>query len=252
MSSHLYFKLSFNTNSPGSLQSARVVVPLLNSLFHPASVVDIGCGGGSWLQAFQENGVHDLLGVDGPWIDRKVFRLQPDLLQYHDLTKRLDVGRHFDLVNCLEVVEHLPSEAAPVMVENLVRLAPVVSFAAAIPAQYGSHHINCQWPEYWTGLFLRHDYHPIDILRWQIWTDDDIAWWYRQNLMLYVAQSYLDAHPELLQQAAQYRNIPAHVVHPDCFAFHADPAVMPLRTLLKALPTVVLSTARRVVGRLRG
>jgi SAM-dependent methyltransferase len=247
--SQLYFKTSFNSNSPGSLQSARVIVPLLMELFRPGSVIDIGCGGGSWLQAFQENGVLDLLGVDGPWIDRKVFRLQPELLRHHDLTKPLDVGRRFDLANCLEVAEHLPAEAAPVMVENLVRLAPVVVFSAAIPAQYGIHHVNCQWPEYWTALFERHGYSPISLLRWQIWENAEVAWWYRQNLTIFASQSYLKDHSELLDLDARYRDVPGHVIHPECFAFHADPAVMPLQLVLKALPQEVLSRLRRVFER---
>ena len=77
MLSRLYFKLSFNTNSPGSLQSARVVVPLLMDLLHPSSVIDVGCGGGSWLRAFRENGILESLGIDGRWIDKKVFGSEP-------------------------------------------------------------------------------------------------------------------------------------------------------------------------------
>ena len=49
----------------GSLESARVVVPLLVEATSPRSVVDVGCGIGSWLAAFQEAGVEDVLGVDG-------------------------------------------------------------------------------------------------------------------------------------------------------------------------------------------
>jgi len=251
MLSRLYFKLSFNSNSPGSLRSARVVVPLLRGLLHPSSVIDVGCGGGSWLLAFRENGVLELLGVDGRWIDKKVFRLEPELLQYQDLTKSFDVGRRFDLANCLEVAEHLPAEAAPVLVENLVRLAPVVSFSAAIPGQYGLHHVNCQWPEYWTTLFSRHSYRPVSMLGWQIWDNKEVAWWYRQNLMLFASERYLEQHPDLLSRAAPPADIPAHFIHPDCFAFHTDPAVMPLRLVLRALPLAVLSRLRRLTGRRR-
>jgi SAM-dependent methyltransferase len=249
MLSRLFFKTAFNTNSPGSLLSARAIVPLLIELFRPSSVIDIGCGGGSWLQAFHECGVADLLGVDGPWIDRRVFRLSPELLRYHDLTKPLEVGRRFDLANCLEVVEHLPSEAAPTLVDNLVRLAPVVCFSAAIPAQYGRHHVNCQWPEYWSTLFDRYSYRPIDVLRWRIWDDDEVSWWYRQNLMLFISRDYLNRRPELLDLAARYRDIPAHVIHPACFAYHADPAAMPLQLIVKSLPQVVLSSVRRLLMR---
>jgi SAM-dependent methyltransferase len=252
MLSKTYFKMSFDTNSPPSLHSARIVVPILMNLVGPSSVIDIGCGGGSWLQAFQENGVKELLGVDGPWISRQVFRLQPDLLHYHDLRKPLKVGRRFGLANCLEVAEHLPASAAPILVDNLVQLAPVISFSAAVPAQYGRHHVNCQWIEYWMDLFAQYDYRPVDVLRRQIWDNPEVSWWYRQNIVLFASRSYLEEHPELLEAEARYRISPSHVIHPDCFAYHANPSMMSPRLLLKSLPLAAVSATQRIIGRIFG
>lgn len=212
----------------------------------PVSVIDIGCGGGSWLQAFQENGVRDLQGVDGPWIDQKVFRLAPEQLRYHDLTKPLDMGRRYSLASCVEVAEHLPAEAAPVLVENLVKLAPVVLFSAAVPAQYGIHHVNCQWPEYWTRLFGKFGYLPLDILRWEVWENPEVEWWYRQNILLYASPEFLESHPALQSTT------PRHVINPGCFSFHADPAEISLRHYLKNLPKVLVSSMRRSLGRVLG
>jgi SAM-dependent methyltransferase len=251
MLSYLYFKSSFNTNSPGSLRSARVLVPLITAMVQPASVIDFGCGGGSWLKAFEENGINDLLGVDGPWIDRKVFRLAPELLRYHDLTKPLEVGRRYDLASCLEVAEHLPAEAAPVLVANLVALAPVVAFSAAVPAQFGKHHVNCQWPEYWAALFDRFNYRPLDVLRWQVWDNSEVAWWYRQNLILYVAPSFIEAHTEFGKGNPEPER-PLRVIHPDCFGYHADPSVVSLRRYMQSFPRVAASSMGRAVKRLLG
>src|SRR5262245_22788740 len=41
----------------GSRRSAEQVVPLVLELIRPRSVIDVGCGTGSWLAVFQEAGV---------------------------------------------------------------------------------------------------------------------------------------------------------------------------------------------------
>jgi hypothetical protein len=49
----------------GAQSSARVIVPLVMELTHPRSVIDVGCGNGSWLSVFNKHGVEDFLSVDG-------------------------------------------------------------------------------------------------------------------------------------------------------------------------------------------
>src|SRR5262249_12923454 len=70
----------------------------------------------------------------------------------------------------------------------LTGLGPVVAFSAAIPGQGGTGHLNEQWPGYWSARFARSGYRAFDVIRPQIWMDDRIAWWFRQNIVLYVAQ----------------------------------------------------------------
>jgi len=52
----------------GSLRAARQVVPEVVSLVNPRSVVDVGCGIGTWLSVFRERGVADVLGIDGSYV----------------------------------------------------------------------------------------------------------------------------------------------------------------------------------------
>src|SRR6266481_2972405 len=59
----------FDHQVDGALSSARVVVPIVMELVRPTSVIDIGCGRGAWLKAFAENGVADLKGIDGDYVD---------------------------------------------------------------------------------------------------------------------------------------------------------------------------------------
>ena len=50
-----------------SLQSARIYLKYLGGIFQPKSVLDVGCGRGSWLKACHELGTTRLLGFDGTW-----------------------------------------------------------------------------------------------------------------------------------------------------------------------------------------
>jgi SAM-dependent methyltransferase len=150
------------------------MAPLVLQLLPVRSVVDVGCGDGSWLAVFRELGVDEILGVDGEYIDREILQIPQDCFQAVDLSKPFDLGRVFDLAISLEVAEHLPSESAPVFVESLTRAAPLVLFSAAIPFQGGVHHVNEQWPDKWAGLFRGHDYVPVDFLRKRIWRNDAV------------------------------------------------------------------------------
>ena len=50
----------FEDRQPGSRRSADRVVPMIVELIRPRSVVDIGCGVGTWLAAFSGHGVADI------------------------------------------------------------------------------------------------------------------------------------------------------------------------------------------------
>ena len=40
-----------------STKSAQAVVPIIQKALHPGSVVDVGCGRGSWLGVWKAHGV---------------------------------------------------------------------------------------------------------------------------------------------------------------------------------------------------
>jgi 2-polyprenyl-3-methyl-5-hydroxy-6-metoxy-1,4-benzoquinol methylase len=61
----------FDQLQAGALRSARAVVPYLLNLLRPVSVIDVGCGRGAWLAVFREQGVQDVLGIDGRWECRR-------------------------------------------------------------------------------------------------------------------------------------------------------------------------------------
>lgn len=150
----------------------------------PASLLDVGCGTGTWLRAASELGIADLCGIDGIAVPEDQLCVSRELIQLKDLTEPFFVGRRFDVALCLEVAEHLPESVAPILIASLVSHSDVIVFSAACPGQPGQQHVNCQWPEYWQRLFNDGGFVCDDSVRWKIWDDDRVEPWYRQNLFL--------------------------------------------------------------------
>jgi SAM-dependent methyltransferase len=197
--------------------SAARVLPLVLSLLPVRSAVDVGCGDGSWLAALSALGVTDIMGVEGPWISPQQLKIPTDKVRRMRLDQAIRVNRRFDLALSLEVAEHLPPARAESFVADLVLLAPCVLLSAAIPGQGGHHHVNEQWPEYWAALFAQHDYAAVDCLRLPLWKDGNVAWWYRQNLMLFCDAATCAAYPALAAAAASSPGAVKALVHPECF-----------------------------------
>src|SRR6266481_9634258 len=144
-------------------------VSLVFSAEMPRSVLDVGCGSGAWLKAFQELGVSDYLGIDGVRLAPTDLLFDPSKFRAIDLTEPWSLGRTFDVVLCLEVGEHLPDRVAEMLVTSLCAHANTVIFSAACPGQEGQGHINCQWPSYWQALFNRNGFECVDDIRPVIW-----------------------------------------------------------------------------------
>jgi hypothetical protein len=182
-----------------------IVVPYLMELLHPGSVVDVGCGRGTWLSVFAKHGVPDIFGLDSPLIDRTLLTIREGQFQALDLSEPFTLPRRFDVAMSLEVAEHLPASSADAFLDSLTALSDVVLFAAAIPYQGGQGHVNEQWKTWWADRFRHRGYIPIDILREKLWKDERLFYWYRQNMFLAVRKE----HP--LAGAAQVSD---DIVHP--------------------------------------
>lgn len=150
-----------------------------------ASVLDVGCGRGTWLAAWREAGVLDVLGVDGDYVDRDRLTIPEQLFVSADLTEAWRVNRRFDLVQSLEVAEHLANRHSAEFVSRLCAAADVVLFSAAQPGQGGEMHVNEQTPEYWAELFAGKGFERFDCLRREVAADVSLEPWYRYNVFLF-------------------------------------------------------------------
>lgn len=168
--------------------TAHAARRLLGALPHGLAidrVADIGCGTGTFLAAALEMGAADVFGIEGDWV-------APDMLddpRIHFTPRDLEqafAGPQVDLALSLEVAEHLSPGRAETFVADLCAMAPAVLFSAAIPGQGGVGHLNEQWPSFWAGLFAQKGYGAHDAIRPQVWTDEAIPAWYRQNAILFL------------------------------------------------------------------
>lgn len=220
-----------------ALSSAGVVLPMVYDLMHPltpASVVDIGCGDGAWLSVAGKRGMPRLLGVDGSYVQRGDLLIAPTQFHAADLRTSAGVNGRFDLAMCLEVAEHLPASRADSLVKELTDLAPVVLFSAAIPGQGGTEHINEQWPTYWAQKFASRGFACVDALRPKLMPlpTQTVAWWYAQNLLLFVREDRLADYPKLHAARASLPAPPASYVHPALYESVLKRSRRPGRTLV--------------------
>ena len=196
--------------------SAERILDIVGEYLQPTSVLDVGCGLGTWISVLQGRGIKDVLGIDGPWLNPKDAVCDPSVLQVTDLEAPFDLNRRFDLVVCLEVAEHLSPQAAERFIESLVRHSSAVLFSAAIPFQGGHHHVNERFLSYWVTLFGKHAFQPLDIVRGRIWHDQQVHWWLRQNVVLFAHKDLVEANAGL-KRVAEHQG-PVSVVHPDVYA----------------------------------
>jgi hypothetical protein len=215
--------------------AAKTILSHVYELFPEIdSVVDIGCGVGTWLSVIKEMGIRTIEGIDGPWMQPEQLVIPAACFRSVDLTKPngLRLERRYDLAICLELVEHLSEANACQIVQSLVSHSNIILFSAAIPGQGGVGHLNEQWPNYWVNQFSHLGYKVADVIRFKIWNDNNIPWWYRQNVMLFL-------HNELAQKISNsqgnFLSTPLPLVHPELFHQRTENTIQVLRSLIFCL-----------------
>ncbi len=204
MIEHEYSGDFYSYIDSGSRKSARAVASILLDEMRIETLLDVGAGHGAWAAEWTTAGVNDVLAVDGDYVRRDQLAIPEDKFLAHDLSKPLDLKRRFDLVQSLEVAEHLPADKADLFVDNLVRHGDVILFSAAVPHQGGEHHVNEQPPEYWRRRFGARGYMAFDFVRPRLQGQSEVMPWYRFNSYLYANE----AGEERLSKAVLATRVP--------------------------------------------
>lgn len=173
--------------------SASIYCDILSKYLIPSSVVDVGCGRGPWLKAFNDLSIkHDklqsLTGIDGPWNSKDDLILDDvDYIGY-DLNKlgELNLNKKYDVAISVETAEHIEKESTSAFIKTLCDLSDVVIFSAAFTKQGGIFHINERLHSEWADFFILNDFSVYDIFRPLVWGNKNVKYWYQQNVFLYV------------------------------------------------------------------
>jgi hypothetical protein len=148
------------------------------------------------VREWSQTGISDIYGVDGDYVKPNSLLIPREKFAAVNLAGGFDLKRKFDLVQSLEVAEHLPNAASRRFVEALITHSRgLVFFSAAVPGQGGEGHVNEQPYEFWRELFRSFGYHPVDAIRPEIANDTNVSYWYRYNSLLYMREDLIDRLP---------------------------------------------------------
>jgi 2-polyprenyl-3-methyl-5-hydroxy-6-metoxy-1,4-benzoquinol methylase len=117
---------------------------------HPTSVLDAGCAMGFLVEALRKRGV-EAWGIDiSEYAISEVDESVAEHCSVASLTEPLP--RHFDLITCIEVIEHIPPVETGKAIANLCAATDRILLSTT-PQDYGEPtHLNVQPPEAWSAM----------------------------------------------------------------------------------------------------
>lgn len=164
------------------LPFARRLTSWIKDNLKPQQVLDLGCGPGTYVECFREQGVN-AIGYDTD------VRVQgKDYLVCKSL---FDVEETGDVVLCMEVAEHIDSSNNAQIVKTMTQTLEqngILIWTAAKLEQGGVGHINCQSKIYWEALFETQPLKRCLAIEKQLVNDMKAGYhmgWFVQNLLVY-------------------------------------------------------------------
>jgi glycosyltransferase involved in cell wall biosynthesis/2-polyprenyl-3-methyl-5-hydroxy-6-metoxy-1,4-benzoquinol methylase len=150
-----YYQTSFGGiaygRDPYWLEFFESVASEISTRIGPSRVLDAGCAQGLLVEALYKLGI-DAYGFDiSAWAISQVLPEIRDRCRIGSITDELP-GR-YDLITCIEVLEHLPRSVASSAVANLCRHTDAVLFSSTWEHFEDATHLNVESQSYWSGLF---------------------------------------------------------------------------------------------------
>jgi O-antigen biosynthesis protein len=127
----------------------------------PKTVFDAGCAHGFLVESLWDRGVHargrDLSSF-------AISKVRSDIARFCQVGSITDsLEGTYDLVTCIEVIEHIPEAEALKVIANLTASTSTILFSSSPTDLTEPTHINVKPPIYWLMRFAEHGFAP-DVL----------------------------------------------------------------------------------------
>ncbi len=117
----------------------------------PQKVLDAGCAKGFLVEALRDRGV-EAYGID--LSEYAISQVRRDIQRYCRVASLVDpIAERFDLIVCIEVLEHIPEEIARQVIANLCRSTDDILFSSTPDDFAEVTHVNVRPRSYWNALF---------------------------------------------------------------------------------------------------
>lgn len=159
----------YERNDVWLAQFARIADRIVSDI-QPKSVLDAGCAMGFLVEALRARGV-EAWGIDiSDYAISQVHESARDFCSVGSVTTPF--LRRYDLITCIEVLEHLPKADAEAAIDNFCAHTDDILFSSSPNDFIEPTHFNVQPPEYWAEQFARHGFYrdvDIDLLHITPW-----------------------------------------------------------------------------------
>ena len=122
----------------------------------PRTVLDVGCAKGFLVEALRDRGVF-AYGIDIS--EYAISEVREDIKPYCKVQSLLEpLEGRYDLIICIEVLEHLPKEEGRRAIANMCQHSWDIIFSSTPSDVTSETHQNVQPVEYWRQLFSEHGF----------------------------------------------------------------------------------------------
>jgi SAM-dependent methyltransferase len=147
----------YTWDNPSWREHSRSVADHLIAIANPKSTLDVGCAKGLLVQALAEKGV-DARGIDIS--EHAINGAHPevrDRLEVSSAARPLE-GR-YDLVSCLQVVEHMDPRAARASIDAICAATDRVLFSSTPHGFAEATHVNVRPTSEWAAAFAERGFY---------------------------------------------------------------------------------------------
>lgn len=129
--------------------------------FQPKTTLDVGCAAGYLVEGLRDKGVN-AYGIDVS--DYALSTVREDIKPFcHKQSATEPIKGKYDLITCIEVLEHLESDAIREAIKNMCQATEIIIFSST-PFDFGEEtHYSVNQPGYWCEEFASNGFfHDID------------------------------------------------------------------------------------------